>query len=62
MSIAGWAAGEGPECARMLRQALQARGVSGVPGYVVEGEYFHGRQHLAMIAWLLDGREGRGPI
>jgi hypothetical protein len=29
---------------------------------VVGDEYFIGRQHLAMIRWLLADRPGRGPI
>ncbi len=57
-----WAAGEGPEIARGLHDALVSRGIGGVPGYLVEGEFFQGRQHLAMIGWILDGRQGPGPI
>ncbi len=34
----------------------------GAPSYVVGDEYFIGRQHLAMIRWLLADRPGRGPI
>ena len=28
----------------------------------VDGEYFVGRQHLPMIRWILEGRQGAGPI
>ncbi len=57
-----WAPDEGKARADALRESLQARGVSTVPSYIVEGEYFQGRQHLPMIGWILDGRPGRGPI
>ncbi len=61
-AFAAWAAEDGPEHTRRLREALRERGVSGAPSYLVEGEYFQGRQHLPMIGWILDGRNGPGPI
>ncbi|MCZ6641938.1 MAG: DsbA family protein [Gammaproteobacteria bacterium] len=42
--------------------ALRAAGLFNVPGYVVRGEIFYGRQHLPMIRWLLADRGGTGPI
>ena len=57
-----WVADEGPDRAHELRSDLLARGVGGVPAYLVENEYFLGRQHLEMIGWILDGRRGPGPI
>lgn len=47
---------------RELQGALRAAGLFNVPGYVVQGEIFYGRQHLPMIRWLLAGRPGKGPI
>ncbi|HYC55230.1 MAG TPA: DsbA family protein [Candidatus Binatia bacterium] len=36
-------------------------GIFGVPGYVVDGEYFWGREHLPRIRWILEGRQGPSP-
>src|SRR5262249_33221085 len=36
-------------------------GVFGVPGYVVEREYYWGREHLPRIRWILGGRKGAAP-
>jgi 2-hydroxychromene-2-carboxylate isomerase len=44
----------------MQRQIFDA-GIFGVPGYVIEGEYFFGREHLPRIRWMLAGRVGRSP-
>jgi 2-hydroxychromene-2-carboxylate isomerase len=43
------------------QSAIFDAGIFGVPGYVVEGEYFFGREHLPMIRWMLTGREGVPP-
>ena len=57
-----WAAGEGDALRRDVAEGLRERGIFAVPGYFVEGEYFSGRQHLPMIRFVLEGRQGRGPI
>jgi 2-hydroxychromene-2-carboxylate isomerase len=57
-----WSQREGTAALEQLAEALRAQGVFGVPSYLVEGEYFLGRQHLPMIAWILAGRGGRIPI
>lgn len=44
----------------MQRQIFEA-GIFGVPGYVVDGEYHFGREHLPRIRWLLGGRRGPPP-
>ena len=36
-------------------------GIFGVPGYVLEGEYYFGREHLPMVRWMLTGRKGASP-
>jgi 2-hydroxychromene-2-carboxylate isomerase len=41
--------------------AIFDAGIFGVPGYVVEGEYYWGREHLPRIAWILKGRRGPAP-
>ncbi len=44
------------------RAAVEARGVFGVPTYIVAEQLFIGRAHLPMIRWLLGDREGPGPL
>ncbi len=44
------------------RAAMEARGVFTVPTYLVAEQLFIGREHLPMIRWLLNGREGPGPL
>jgi 2-hydroxychromene-2-carboxylate isomerase len=44
----------------MQRQIFDA-GIFGVPGYVVAGEYYWGREHLPRIRWILGGRRGPAP-
>jgi 2-hydroxychromene-2-carboxylate isomerase len=41
--------------------AIFEAGVFGVPGYVIDGEYYWGREHLPRIRWILEGRPGRAP-
>ena len=61
--VAGFSAAY--EAARPHYLAQQAEifdaGIFGVPGYVVEGEYYWGREHLPRIAWILGGRRGPSP-
>ena len=56
-----YAAGEG----RRFHDELQARvfdaGIFGVPGYVIDGDYFFGREHLPTIRWMLTGRQAPQP-
>ena len=44
-----------------MQAAIFDAGIHGVPGYVVEGEYFFGREHLPMVRWILAGRPGPAP-
>jgi len=57
-----WCRAAGPATARGLARALAERGIAATPSYLVDGEFFQGRQHLPMIRWLLEGRRGPGPI
>jgi len=41
--------------------AIFDAGIFGVPGYVVDGEYYWGREHLPRIRWILTGRRGPAP-
>jgi len=43
------------------QMAIFDAGIFGVPGYVVEGEYYWGREHLPRIRWILEGRRGPAP-
>ena len=53
----------GPARAEYLawQEQIFDAGVFGVPGYVVEGEYYWGREHLPRIRWILGGRRGSAP-
>lgn len=44
-----------------MQAATFDAGVFGVPGYVVDGEYFWGREHLPTVRWMLTGRAGPVP-
>jgi len=44
-----------------MQSQIFAAGIFGVPGYVVDGEYHFGREHLPRIRWLLGGRRGPPP-
>jgi 2-hydroxychromene-2-carboxylate isomerase len=53
--FAAYAAAEGPrEVARICREA-EEKGVFGVPSFIVDGELFWGREHLADIRDMLAG-------
>lgn len=54
--------GEGKDALEQVQGALRTAGLFNVPGYVVDGEIFFGRQHLPMIRWLLTGEQGDPPI
>src|SRR5262249_60928059 len=46
----------------LARQAaIFEAGIFGVPGYVVDGEYYWGREHLPRLRWILEGRRGPSP-
>ena len=55
------ALGEGRARYRALQQRIFDAGIFGVPGYVVDGEYYWGREHLPRIRWILSGRVGPAP-
>ena len=57
-----WCADAGVGVAGRLAEELGERGLFGAPGYLVEQEVFQGRQHLPMIRWILEGRQGPVPI
>lgn len=54
---------QGPGRKRHDREqaAIFEAGIFGVPGYVVAGEYYWGREHLPRIGWILGGRNGAAP-
>lgn len=47
--FAAWAAGEGRQLHDQIRATAEERGVFGVPTFVLDGELFWGREHLALI-------------
>ena len=44
-----------------MQAAVFDAGIFGVPTYVVDGQFFFGREHLPTVAWLLGGRRGPAP-
>jgi 2-hydroxychromene-2-carboxylate isomerase len=56
-----YATGEGRRFHDEFQQAVFEAGIFGVPGYVLEGEYFFGREHLPAVRWMLTGRTGPQP-
>jgi 2-hydroxychromene-2-carboxylate isomerase len=57
-----WALDRGLARASALAEELHERGLAGTPAYLIDDEFFLGRQHLPMIRWMLGGSEGPGPI
>jgi 2-hydroxychromene-2-carboxylate isomerase len=53
--------GRGRDAHDSMQRAIFDAGIFGVPSYVVAGELFFGREHLPMIRWLLQGRQGPPP-
>jgi 2-hydroxychromene-2-carboxylate isomerase len=64
-NVTGWddyVATNGRAALDGVQQRLNAAGVFDVPGYLVEGDVYFGRQHLPMIRWILSGRVGAPPL
>lgn len=57
-----WCADDGPLAVATLNGQLRGLGVFGTPSFLLEDQYFLGRQHLPMIRWMLEGRSGPVPI
>jgi 2-hydroxychromene-2-carboxylate isomerase len=57
-----WAGSEGSGAFEGIPAELAAAGIAGAPTYWTCDQVFVGRQHLPMIRWLLDGKEGAAPI
>ena len=57
-----WANREGTPALERITADLDAAGAVAVPSYLACGQAFHGRQHLPMIKWLLEGSTGPVPI
>jgi 2-hydroxychromene-2-carboxylate isomerase len=55
------ALGDGRVAYETMQQTIFDAGIFGVPGYVVEHEYYFGREHLPRIRWILTGRRGQAP-
>ncbi len=54
-------AGSGRETHDHLQAHFHAKGIYGVPTYVLDGEPLHGREHIPLIRWSLSGRQGTAP-
>lgn len=49
----------------MLESARVAQldaGILNPPCLVLDGEVFHGREHLPLITWMLTGKPGQPPV
>lgn len=57
-----WCESEGPAQRERVAEALRRFGLFQAPAFVLEGEVFYGRQHLPMLRWILEGRDGPIPI
>lgn len=55
-------AGDEAEAATSISAQLAEAGVFQAPAYLVADEVFFGRQHLAMIRWMLEDKDGPVPI
>jgi 2-hydroxychromene-2-carboxylate isomerase len=56
-----WALAQGSQLNRHLQSNAFEAGVYGVPTYVVNGEFFFGREHLPRIGWLLGEKTKPAP-
>ena len=59
--FAAFVQGDGRTHHDRLQATLHPAGVFGVPSYVVDGEFYFGREHLPVVRWMLEGRRGRAP-
>jgi len=59
--FAAYLAGPGRTLHDEIQQQAFDAGIFGVPTYIVEEEMFFGREHLPMVRWILQGRQGRAP-
>lgn len=59
--FAAYAAGEGRRFHDESQRQIFEAGIFGVPGYVLEGEYYFGREHLPTVRWMLGGHKGPQP-
>ena len=52
------------ERAKLIDDAgeLLEQGLLSAPAFVVDGEIFHGREHLPLVGWMLQGRSGKPPV
>jgi 2-hydroxychromene-2-carboxylate isomerase len=44
------------------REEILDTGVFNAPAFVLDGEIFHGREHLPLIKWMLTGKQGIPPV
>ncbi|MEL6856927.1 MAG: DsbA family protein [Pseudomonadota bacterium] len=59
--FAAFASGAGRKLHDQLQPQFHARGIYGVPTYVLGDEILFGREHLPYLRWALSGRNGPAP-
>ena len=47
---------------RSRQDGLLESGILNAPAFIVDGDIFHGREHLPLITWMLEGRSGHPPV
>lgn len=60
--FADFCEGQGKRQLQDESAALNEQGLVVAPGFVCDGEVFQGRQHLPMIRWIIQGRQGTPPV
>jgi 2-hydroxychromene-2-carboxylate isomerase len=56
-----FAAGAGRARHDQLQSTLHPAGIFGVPTYVIDGEFYFGREHLPLVRWRLEGSHRPAP-
>lgn len=59
--FADYAQGAGRAYHDRTQAKIFAAGIFGVPAYVMDGQWFFGREHLPTVAWLVNGKQGPAP-
>jgi 2-hydroxychromene-2-carboxylate isomerase len=47
---------------RALQENLLEQSIFGSPAYLYQGQRYHGRQHLPLLRWYLEGSQGNPPV
>lgn len=59
--FASWVEDAGRTRHDQLQRLLHPAGIFGVPTYVIDGEFYFGRENLPLVGWQLSGSNGPAP-